>query len=419
VKNQYVGDYNDFVKYALLRAILAHELPLLVCWMLTPDDGSSEGGKLAYLGQPSDFRHLDPDAFDAMAELVAAGSRSLAQVEASGLLAGAAYFSRRLEDHSSSRSVFFREVWRQPPSVTFFDPDNGFEVPSKPPGLRDSCKYIYWSEIEETFRLGHSVIVFQHFAREKRAEHLRRLLDLLGEATGADAFALRSANVAFLCAPQLVHERRLRNAIRDLTEHWGPRLALARAPASSSVAREMLFDALAFAVDAHGRVEHTRKGTRFPYMIHPIRVGWILERHGYDDELVAAGLLHDTLEDTDVTREQIAERFGDRVADLVEAVSEADREAGWEERKRTTIAKVSDVDANVLPLLAADKLDNVRSIRDTLAERGEDKTWSLFKTGRSEQAWYYRSLADAFLARDPASNLFRTLETEVDSVFPA
>jgi hypothetical protein len=416
VKDQYVGDYNDFVKYALLRSILAQELPLLVCWMLTADDGSSEGGKLAYLEKPADFRHLDPDAFDAMAEL--AGSRSVAEVEASGLLTGAAYFSKTLEDHPSSRSVFFRELWRRPPSVTFFDPDNGFEVPSKPRGLRDSSKYIFWDEVEETFRLGHSVIVFQHFAREERTVHLRRLLDQLGDATGSDAFALRSAHVAFLCAPQLVHERRLRNATRDLMERWGPRLALVRAPASSSVAREMLFDALAFAVEAHGRIEHTRKGTRFPYMIHPIRVGWILERHGYDDELVAAGLLHDTLEDTDVTRDQIGERFGDRVAELVEAVSEADREAGWEERKRMTVAKVSDVDAEVLPLLAADKLDNVRSIRDTLAERGEDKTWSLFKTGRSEQAWYYRSLADAFLARDPESDLFQTLATEVDAVFP-
>jgi hypothetical protein len=60
----------------------------------------------------------------------------------------------------------------------------------------------------------------------------------------------------------------------------------------------------------------------------------------------------------------------------------------------------------------------VRSIRDTLAERGEDETWRLFKTGRPEQAWYYRSLAHAFVTRDPAGKLFRTLETEVDAVFP-
>ena len=180
----------------------------------------------------------------------------------------------------------------------------------------------------------------------------------------------------------------------------------------------VLFDALAFAVEAHGRVRHVRKGTHFPYMIHPTRVAWILERQGYDDELIAAGLLHDTIEDAEVTREQIAERFGDRVARYVEAASEADKSLAWEPRKQATITKIGELDDEVLPLLAADKLDNVRSIRDTLAERGEDETWALFKTGRAEQAWYFRSLADAFLARDPESDLFRTLATEVTSVFP-
>jgi hypothetical protein len=71
----------------------------------------------------------------------------------------------------------------------------------------------------------------------------------------------------------------------------------------------------------------------------------------------------------------------------------------------------------VLAILAADKLDNVRSIRDSLAERGEDETWALFKVGKADQAWYYCSLVEAFLARNPASDLFRTLDAEVDAVF--
>ena len=184
------------------------------------------------------------------------------------------------------------------------------------------------------------------------------------------------------------------------------------------LAGDALFDALAFAVEAHGRVGHLRKGTRFPYVIHPIRVAWILERHGYDDELATAGLLHDTLEDTDATTDEIAERFGERVARLVEAVSEPDKAASWAERKGATIEKVATAEPDVLFLLAADKLDNVRSIRDTLAERGENETWQLFKTGRDDQAWYYRSLADAFLARDPDNDLFQTLAAEVEAVFP-
>jgi (p)ppGpp synthase/HD superfamily hydrolase len=149
----------------------------------------------------------------------------------------------------------------------------------------------------------------------------------------------------------------------------------------SDVAGDTLFGALAFAVEAHGRVGHLRKGTRFPYVIHPIRVAWTLERHGYDDEVITAGLLHDTIEDTDVTAEEIAERFGERVARLVEAVSEADKGASWEERKSATIAKVDGADEDVLAILAADKLDNVRSIRDDLAEAGEEATWAKFKTG--------------------------------------
>jgi (p)ppGpp synthase/HD superfamily hydrolase len=183
------------------------------------------------------------------------------------------------------------------------------------------------------------------------------------------------------------------------------------------VVGDTLFEALAFAVEAHGRVGHLRKGTSFPYVIHPIRVAWTLERHGYDNEVITAGLLHDTIEDTDVTAEEIADRFGERVARLVEAVSEADKSASWEDRKSATVAKVGGADSDVLAILAADKLDNVRATRDDLAEIGEEATWAKFKTGREDQAWYYRTLADGFLARDPENELFRTLDTEVRAVF--
>ena len=181
---------------------------------------------------------------------------------------------------------------------------------------------------------------------------------------------------------------------------------------------EPLFPALAFAVEAHGRVGHLRKGTRFPYVIHPIRVARTLERHGYDDEVITAGLLHDTIEDAHVTADEIAERFGERVARLVEAVSEADKSAPWEARKRATVAKVPSAGQDVLAILAADKLDNVRATRDDLAEAGEDATWEKFKTGRDEQAWYYRTLAEGFLRREPENLLFQTLGNEVEALFP-
>ena len=130
-------------------------------------------------------------------------------------------------------------------------------------------------------------------------------------------------------------------------------------------------------------------------------------------------MLHDTIEDAEVTAEELAERFGERVARLVQAVSEVDRGASWRDRKGATIEKVAAADDDVLAVLASDKLDNIRSIRDSLAERGETETWALFKVDRPEHEWYYRSLAEAFLERDPSRDLFQTLKTEVDAVFPS
>jgi (p)ppGpp synthase/HD superfamily hydrolase len=91
-------------------------------------------------------------------------------------------------------------------------------------------------------------------------------------------------------------------------------------------------------------VSQARKGTLFPYVIHPLRVAWTVLQNGYDDEVVAAATLHDAIEDTDTTAEEIAERFGERVARLVEAVSEADKEAPWRIRKGQTVAKIAESD---------------------------------------------------------------------------
>src|SRR5579863_1815673 len=71
-----------------------------------------------------------------------------------------------------------------------------------------------------------------------------------------------------------------------------------------------------------------------PYVSHVAGVVAILARHGFDDEVLAAGALHDVLEDCGVSHEELAHRFGDRVADLVRGVSEADKSLPWEDRKR-------------------------------------------------------------------------------------
>jgi hypothetical protein len=185
----------------------------------------------------------------------------------------------------------------------------------------------------------------------------------------------------------------------------------------TDVASPALLDALAFAVKAHGDVGQARKGTSFPYVIHPIRVAEILYTLGLDEEVVIAGLLHDTTEDAGVTLVQLETQFGPRVRMAVEGASEPDKKADWKERKEHTINYLRDeASPDVLAVAAADKLDNVRSLRETLLRRGEEM-WATFNAGRDEQRWYYRGVAEAIRSRDPSNALFRTLDAESRILF--
>ena len=92
----------------------------------------------------------------------------------------------------------------------------------------------------------------------------------------------------------------------------------------------MIKEAVEFAVEAHrGAV---RKGTRIPYIVHPLEAAVIVGSVTEDEELIAAAILHDVLEDTDASEEEVSSRFGDRVADLVVKETD-DKSRSWMERK--------------------------------------------------------------------------------------
>lgn len=138
-------------------------------------------------------------------------------------------------------------------------------------------------------------------------------------------------------------------------------------------------EAAAFAIRAHeGQI---RTGTRFPYVVHPIGTGMLLRQYYPDNEaLEAAGYLHDVIEDTDVTYDDLIDRFGMEVAYLVHAVT---RRPDWNLR-------FFGPDANVMRLKAADVIDN---IRDTVRglRKGHD-VWSRFSGGRNK-VLYWRKVA--------------------------
>jgi len=160
--------------------------------------------------------------------------------------------------------------------------------------------------------------------------------------------------------------------------------------------RSLLDAALAFAAIAHQGQK--RKGTRIPYIVHPVGVMLILLQAGEADaEILAAALLHDTVEDSGVKLAELHKQFGARVAEIVAGCSEPNRWAAWEVRKQHTVAYLRTAPRAVQLVMAADKLHNLRSLAADYAEVGE-AVWRRFKRGRAETAWYYGAVIDSLKA---------------------
>ncbi len=157
--------------------------------------------------------------------------------------------------------------------------------------------------------------------------------------------------------------------------------------------------AIVFATRAHSGTY--RKGTNIPYIVHPIEAAAIVSTITADPDMIAAAVLHDVVEDTDATVEEIRFFFNDRIARLVEAESENKRkdlppQDTWMTRKMETLEflrNTADREAKILAL--ADKLSNIRAIHRDQNSVG-DKLWERFNEKRKEKhAWMYRQVADA------------------------
>lgn len=152
----------------------------------------------------------------------------------------------------------------------------------------------------------------------------------------------------------------------------------------------MITKAFLFALYAHG--EQKRKDG-LPYIVHPVEVAMELARNGAEEALICAGFLHDTIEDAYITPEQLEKAFGQEVAMLVEGDSE-DKSQSWEQRKQTMLDALRTGTREHQMLLCADKLANLRSVRESMRDEGE-LVWQRFKRGREQQAWLYRETVAA------------------------
>ena len=168
--------------------------------------------------------------------------------------------------------------------------------------------------------------------------------------------------------------------------------------ANKFIDTDLLDRAIIFAVKAHHNTE--RRGKGFPYIVHPMEAVEIVSSITPDQELLAAAALHDTIEDTDVTVEDIRREFGDRIADLVHAESDqftegVSEEDSWHDRKQAAIDRLRQAPYDAKIVALGDKLSNMRAIWRDYQTKGDD-LWNIFHVkDTASHEWHYRGLADS------------------------
>ncbi len=187
---------------------------------------------------------------------------------------------------------------------------------------------------------------------------------------------------------------------------------------------DLVESARTYAQKAHK--EQTRKGKEIPYFDHVSQVGRTLSNYGFNDEIVAAGYLHDVTEDVEnITLESIENEFGPTVRRLVDGASEDDKSLSWKERKESTLEYLEDAPMDEVVVKVSDKIDNVRSMKQEELNQGE-RFWDKFNASYQKQVWYHTSLTeivgekieqDEYELEGSVEGVYGELKQEVNQVF--
>lgn len=181
----------------------------------------------------------------------------------------------------------------------------------------------------------------------------------------------------------------------------------------------LLDRAIVYAVKAHHNSE--RRGKGFPYIVHPMEAVEIVATITPDQELLAAAALHDTVEDTDVTVEDLRREFGDRIADLVHSESDIQTEGvseedSWHDRKQAAIDRLARAPHDAKIVAMGDKLSNMRAIYRDYVTQG-DELWKIFHVkDKASHEWHYRGLEQS-LSELGDTFAYQEFVTLIDKVF--
>ena len=170
-------------------------------------------------------------------------------------------------------------------------------------------------------------------------------------------------------------------------------------------------EAFLFALEAH---KNQKRKDGKPYIVHPFAVSNELAKNGAGKSLIAAGLLHDTIEDTGATAEEIEKRFGSDVLRLVLFDTE-DKSFPWEQRKSKMLESLKKCGRECAMLVCADKLANIRDIQTDEKEIG-DRVWDYFSRNKEKQRWLYTGYISA-LSQLSDLKMYHDFKSVVETVF--
>ncbi|MCE9517398.1 HD domain-containing protein [Candidatus Nomurabacteria bacterium] len=179
-------------------------------------------------------------------------------------------------------------------------------------------------------------------------------------------------------------------------------------------------NAIQFAIQTHEiDQKQKRKGKDVPYITHPLALGLILASAGANEDVIVAGILHDTIEDSiegkKVTKEMIAEEFGQNVSDLVISVTEQDKSLSWEERKAEALEHIKTFSNDSLLLKSADIIANTSELLDDYKKEGKE-TFKRFNAPKERILKGYMESIDALLKKWSESPLVNDLENILEGI---
>jgi hypothetical protein len=236
MRNEFFGDVADYSKYGILREMGRAKLNVVVAWMLTPDQGTP-GRHIGYLRRPNEWRKYDPVLFDWLSEVVGKNNRrEVKALEEDGLIANITFIRRRFPADPVERARYFQMAAKEAvgADILFLDPDTGIANDGQRVRSIDSNGYVCWDEIEQFFRAGCSLLIYQHYRRggAARIDGCYKMQSRVGSAFGrvdaAYVATLGLSTTAFLLLGQARHTAMLDLALRRIEWQWRDKIVICK-----------------------------------------------------------------------------------------------------------------------------------------------------------------------------------------------